>query len=68
MEAWVFGIAYLIFWLGSLLGLVRRERIIAMEEVSMGVFGMRDGGKLGIFSPMFFFVGRKPVKKAMEEV
>ncbi|CAG8949982.1 hypothetical protein HYFRA_00004314 [Hymenoscyphus fraxineus] len=63
LKKWVFAIAYWIFRLGALLGLVNRETIIAMEEVSMGVFGMRDGGKLGIFTPMFFFVGRKPIKK-----
>lgn len=63
MKGWVFWCAYWIFWVGSLLGLARRERIIAMEEMGMGVFGMRDGGKLGIFSPDFFFVGRKPETK-----
>ncbi|KAG9228589.1 putative sterol 24-C-methyltransferase [Amylocarpus encephaloides] len=67
LKKWVFNIAYLVILLGSLVGLVAGERIIAMEEVSMGVFGMRDGGKLEIFSPMFFFVARKPTKLSQKE-
>ena len=63
MKEWV----YNIFWWKSriqhALGLGRPGKLDAMDVVSLNVFGMKDGGRLGIFTPMHMFVCKKPTTK-----
>lgn len=42
------------------LGLIPRYGVTASYTVGECVYSCRDGGKLGIFSPMHMFVARKP--------
>jgi hypothetical protein len=47
-------------WVCAWVRLMRWEEFVAMDELCEGVWGMRDGGREGIFTPDFMFVARKP--------
>lgn len=48
-------------WALEKAGLVARGRVEALKTQSMSVWGLRDAARLGIFTPMYMMVARKPV-------
>lgn len=63
MKEWVYSI---LWWRSKILhalGLEHPGCMEALNAVSKCVFGMRDGGRLGTFTPLHLFVCRKPPEK-----
>jgi sterol 24-C-methyltransferase len=44
------------------LGLARKGRTEAIRTIAQECYGLRDGAREGIFTPMHLFVARKPKK------
>ena len=59
MKEWVYNICWWKWGIKYMLGLENPSIMEAFNIVSLSVFGMRDGGKLGIITPMHIFVCRK---------
>lgn len=57
----VWTVQCMIVWMLEGLSLVERGRYEALRTQGQSVWGLRDGGRLGIFSPMYMMVGRKPL-------
>lgn len=62
LKKWVYLIVLSIYWILESLHLVRQGRCEALQTIAQEVYGLRDGGKEGIFTPMHIFVARKPKK------
>ncbi|EHL01798.1 S-adenosyl-L-methionine-dependent methyltransferase [Glarea lozoyensis ATCC 20868] len=60
MKEWFFHIWLFLVWVLACVGLMKWKDYVSMEELCEGVWGMRDGGREGIFTPDFMFVARKP--------
>lgn len=55
---WRFGYGF--SWCMVQAGLAPKRILEALNTQAMSVFGIRDGGKEGIFTPTYLMVGRKP--------
>lgn len=58
----VYHLTYFLINIFYKLGLTHPAQMEALDSVAMCTFGCRDGGKLGVFSPMHLLVARKPVQ------
>lgn len=47
-------------WVMNKLGLRHPARLMALQTVATSVYAYRDGGKMGIFTPLHIFVCRNP--------
>ena len=47
-------------WCVVHVGLAPKRILEALNTQAMSVFGIRDGAKIGIFTPMYLMVGKKP--------
>lgn len=63
----VYHFGYAILRILHKLGLTHPSQMEALDSVAMCTFGCRDGGKLGIFTPMHLMIARKPLKKDAEK-
>jgi hypothetical protein len=52
LKRWVYLIVSSIFWVLECLRIVPKGRCEAIYTMAMAVFAMRDGAKIGIFTPM----------------
>ena len=59
----VFNVVYKIVGVIHWFGFLHPSRMEALETVAQCVYGCRDGGKEGIFTPMHLFVCKKPEGK-----
>ena len=50
-----------VVWYFENLGVMKKGRFEALKTQSQSVWGNRDGAQMGIFTPMYMMVGRKPL-------
>lgn len=55
-----YNVIWCIEWVLNKLRLRHPARLMAMHTTATSVWGYRDGGKLGIFTPLHIFVARNP--------